>query len=501
MKQYMYTPTEFDFTDSIKQIALQAQPSSKEWLACKTAISSLPQCFQFLNYISLYHKACVYYQMEDTITRSVNLRYVFNQLTSKSNTDDTYPRKPLYFAKARLVEFGIEDTCAVHFVPVTGQITETFEIQIPAWAQQIEASELLNVSLALKLTPKHRVRVYKRNAHVFIFTTRGLDNVRDTDYEFYRKLWASIPYIFNWQETKPALTEVYKLLTKPDATEFWTALKQLYTNEPALKNIKYQAIIDTFKAIGDVQLNSLVHECEIQRRAAQDALTRYASALQEQRNYESKILAFKNQSVELTPEQIKTLYDKKIAYNLDTQFLNSSTNPKLYYRCASPCLNYDKEAALVYYNNRVKNNCDEQVCKLFTLLFVTEKVVILFDEELVLDFKNYSASGAEERVRHGNDYNVVFPNPHHAYYNCWGSYGSTITRLISEFKLEDLFYQIKAAVGSLNFVDYTVMRRFIEHLESVVRGDYTPACFLWKEENCTVKHTYKETIEHFMEEA
>jgi hypothetical protein len=72
--------------------------------------------------------------------------------------------------------------------------------------------------------------------------------------------------------------------------------------------------------------------------------------------------------------------------------------------------------------------------------------------------------------------------------------------LIHEYKLEEMFYQIKAATGSLNFTDYPVIGCFIEMLEMIVEGDYNPRCFYWYDENCSTPHNLEETLTHFTEE-
>ena len=499
MLNYMYTPAEFSFTDSVEPVINHSTRSDREWYCRMSTMRNLPQFVRFLNYISMYHGVGIYIASTEPITRSTTLPYQFTRYKEQSEPENNY-WKPLYFSKEQLTEFGIEDVCAIHFVPVTGQITETFETQIPAWAQEINASELLNVSLALKLSPKHRVRVYKRDEHIFVFTTRGLNDYYENDYMFYRKLFAAIPYIRDWQESKPELTELYKLLAKDDATDFWSMLEQFYTNTPAIKDIKYKTIIDTFKNISRVQLNTLINARNLQQQNAEDLLIRYANTLKEQQKFERKILEFNTQDTEFSEDLIKLLYDKKIAYAVDIRLLNDTSHPKLSYRCSTPCTNFDKEAALVYYNSRIKDACPETVCNIFKLIFIQEKVLLNFDEEIVLSFRDFTINAREGNLLHGNDCNTVFPNPHHTNFNCWGSYAPIITKLISQFKLEDLFYQIKAAVGSLNFVDYTVMSRFISHLSNIADGTYDPRCFLWRDENCTTLHTINETLEKFKEE-
>ena len=499
MIHYIYTPESFSYRDPVENIITHAANNTREYYCRIGAMRSLPQFIRLLNYISMCYGSAIYLYSEETITRSTNLNYLFDKYTRTSEPDDVY-RNSFYFKTEELDAMGLDDVCALHLIPVTGQITETFETQIPAWAQSSGATELLNVSLALKLAPKHRVRVYQRKGHVFVFTTRGLRDCYDTDYDFHRKLWATIPYIQGWQDKKPELTNLYKLLVNEDATAFWTALENTYHNTPEVKDIKYKTIIDSFKNISKVQLNSIVRARDAQQQLAEDALIRYANALKEQQKFERRILEYNAKSVDLPVDLIKLLYDKKIAYNLDTRHLDHTEQPRLSYRCSAPCTNYDKDAATVYYKNQVLPHFDNATCNLYKLIFISEKVIINFDEEIIIDFRNFTTQAREGSLLHGNDYHRVFPNPHHSKFNCWGSYGTSITKLISQFKLEDLFYQIKAAVGSLNFVDYAVMGRFMSHLASIVEGNFDPQCFLWRDENCNTLHTFQETLEHFKED-
>jgi hypothetical protein len=185
------------------------------------------------------------------------------------------------------------------------------------------------------------------------------------------------------------------------------------------------------------------------------------------------------------------LFDKKICYALDVNSITTS-DQIIRYRCSSPLLAYDKDAANMVYNRHILGKTNDKLDKLFKLMFIDEKVILSFDQLIKIKFVT-----GQIDARLTNNFNECIPNPHHYYYNCWGNYGPTITKLIHEYKLEEMFYQIKAAMGSLNFLDNPVITRFINMLEEITTGVYNPNSFYWKEENCTTLHTCEETLNHF----
>ena len=68
-----------------------------------------------------------------------------------------------------------------------------------------------------------------------------------------------------------------------------------------------------------------------------------------------------------------------------------------------------------------------------------------------------------------------------------------------------LFLQIKAAVGSINLVDYTVLGRFKDDINNhYINESYypneCPAIVVWKDEQDYTKlHTIRDTLNHFEE--
>lgn len=502
---YNIAPDIFNYTNVVNDITRRAARDTKEYYLRAGSVNQLPISIKALNFYAINKNIAVYMPHTDAITRSVDLRYQITRLKNATEEEeDGYFANNLLYSNAIRNNLQLEDTFAVHIIPVTGQINEFFENTLPEFVRQTNAQEMLNVSLALKLTPKHRVRVYTRNNHILVFTTKGVfSDTTDTDYLFYRKLWACIPLLRGWHKTKPELTELYKLLINDEGPEvFWRKLEEAYNAEQAIVDFKYKGIIDTFNNLNQLRANGFIQKYEQYSHEAERLLANYQDVLRHQRDIEQQILALNNTTIQLDTEIIKRLVDKKTVYAVDTHYLSTrtSSNSRLSYRCSSPLINFDKEAALNYYHNRISSN-EKVLKKLYELLFVDEKIILNFDEEIVLNFTSITIQAGNGNLIHGNSYHDCFPNPHHYNHNCWGSYGGVIHKLFSQYKLEELFYQIKTAVGSLNFVDYVVMSEFISHLKRLIAHSYNPACFYWKEDGCKTLHTYSETYEHFIKES
>lgn len=513
MSNYTSVPTAFTYSDSVHSIISDAQSGTPEyWLKINRRSNAFPPAIDLLNYYALMSRVAIYTPRAETIKRSTDLRYYFNILTTvtREATDNEArsTAQPLLYSPLQIEAYNLKDVCAIHLVPVMGQIQETFETHIPAWAAATEASETLGVSLALKLTPKHRVRVYTRNNHIIVFTTKGLlgEGVVD-DYQFLRRVWACLPLLRSWPTTniseginEPELIELCKLLADNNADNFWTRLEQAYASNKEVQDIKYRNIINAFNSIQTFRIDGYTRQIQGLQNDADTYLKNYADRLEAKRKVERELLALQQTDFKIDTEVIKRLVDKRICYGLYT---NSITNSDglLSYRCSAPLVSYDKDAAKVLYSRRVKNDRSKETAWLFKKLFLDEQVVLNFDEAIDIKLNRGTIQAKQGCTNLYNDLHEILPNPHHYHYNCWGNYGGIITRLIHEYKLEELFYQIKAAVGSINFADYPVMGQFLTHLDTITERSYNPRCFLWRDENCITLHTFDETFKHFAEEA
>ena len=496
------------YTEIYANAISQVSRGNKEFYLRAGNAVHLPVFLKFVQHYCLINNIALYFPKSERITRSSDVRYYLTQYLKKNtNSDEETDQytKPLLYDKVLRDSLNLKETFGIHIISVEGQIQDTFETHIPHWANDCGAVEQLGISLALKLTPKHRVRVYTRNDHIIVFTTKGVQDAVETDYAFFRAVFACIPLLRGWMEREDKadyedVIELCKALTKPDAKYFWDLLNQFVETNPVIKDLKYSTIIQAFNSMSVLRQNNCISKlqnitCEIER-----ILNSYSTALNQKQDLEQELLYIQSKEETLDTAVIKTLVVKKICYQLDISDITGSSG-RISYRCSAPLLSYDKDAARMTYNKRVKARYSDSLAELFKLIFIDEKVVLVFDEaiDIMLNRNNITARNGNTRI--WVDLDKSFPNPHHYNHNCWGSYGPVILKLINEHKLEELFYQIKAAVGSLNFTDSIVIGGFLTMFESIVDGDYNPACFTWRDENCSTLHTARETLEHFKEEA
>lgn len=498
---YNIIPNHFSYRDAYANAynTGSRNVNCKEYYLRAGAANMFNAEIKLLNFYLLLNNRAVYMPGSNLIIkRSTGLEWYFAELgriTAPEDPDNRY-LKPFYFSKAQRDSFGLTDVVSVRVIEVVGQIQDTFETYIPQWAQNTEAEEQLGISLALKMSPKHRVRVYKRNNHIVVFTTKGVADAAITDWMLYRKLWACLPLLCNWSEDTE-LVELCKALDRPDPVHFWNLLETAFTNNPIVRDLKYSAIIQTFNSMATLRQEVVERQIAEHLNNADRLANAYAKALEDKRVAERQLMELKMLDQPLATETIKLLVDKKICYDLDTSCINSTDNT-ISFRCSAPLLSYDKDAARIVYNKRIEK--DTTLATLFKLLFIDEKVMLMMDQTIDVKLARGTITARNGYTRLYTDRNRSFPNPHHYCYNCWGSYQTNITKLIHEYKLEAMFYQIKAATGSLNFTDYPVVGNFIELLEDIVEGDYNPPCFYWYEENCSTPHTLEETLTHFAEE-
>ena len=507
--EYYSTPATFSYENMIYNCINHCDTESKEYFYKRGSAPTLPVALKYLHFYAISENIITYIPRVDSIKRSTDVAYYLRILgeSTQAYTDTLPYYKPLGVSKAVLNSINPKDSFSIRVVPVTGQIQDTFERYIPEWAANWNAVEALNVSLVLKMTPKHRVRVYKKDEHIIMFTTTPWQEDTNMLDLLYRKFWACIPVLRGWTDT-PAkeqeyatLINLYKLLANTDATNFWNALEEAYNNSDAVKNLKYSGIIQTFNSIKAVRIESYSQKILAEQNNASHYAQEYANALARIRDAERFIMEINANDTGLELDCIKRLVDKRICYDLKITTDVNNAGGILAYRCSAPLLAYDKDAAAVCYKKNILASDSDALKKIFKLLFIDEKVILNFDEaiDIYLTRGTIQAKNGSTKLR--NNLSYCFPNPHHYFYNCWGSYNTTITDLIHSYKLEELFYQVKAAIGSFNFTDYPVLSRFISLLRDVADGYYNPACFYWKDENCTALHTLSETLKHFNQEA
>lgn len=444
--------------------------------------------------ILLYHNQLM------EIKRNTNVIYDLTQLLRdfcKIITKDNFFDFPRLFRydNRYLFEYGLKAFVGIHFVNVTGQVQYTFEQVIPQLTKEYNFTEQLNVSLYLKETPKHRVRVYSNEQHIIIFTNKPIYDSFENDYTpLVRKLYAAIPLIMKW-DTETTISKLLKSLGADNHTVYWEILCNFVEQNDFLKNLKYAPLYELFDNISLMRTAPLK-----QKLSTKDSDIRsYESALEKYYRERAQLLGelaqIENEKSTYDKDAVRLLVDKNVIYGLRTDQLTNGSG-RLLFLCSAQLTAYDKRAA----KNYINGSCFEKgslLQKFYQHIFLNEELMLQFSEEVIFDFTNKTILAGQGHVSRLIDFNRAIPNPHHWYFNCWGNYKTQLLRMLADCNLEGAFYTVKNAIGSLNFTDGAVLNRFKAVMESVIGLIYTPKFILWREENYSTLHTWAETYEHY----
>lgn len=449
---------------------------------------------------ALTEDVLLYHNQPMDIKRSSDVHYTLTQLfreRCKIITEEDCPDfpRPFNYNNRYLFEYGLKAFVGIHFVNVSGQIQYSFEQVIPQLAKEYNFTEQLNVSLYLKETPKHRVRVYSNAQHIVVFTSKPIYDPFESDYTpLVRKLYAAIPLIMQW-DTETIGSELLKSLGAEDHTVYWETLCRLVEQNDFLKNLKYAPLYELFDNI------SRLRSAPLQQKliSKENDIRSYESALEAYYRDRAQLLGelaqIENEKSSYDKDAVRLLVDKGVVHGLHTdQIVNG--RGKLYFLCSAQLTAYDKRAAKSYING----SCFEagsMLQKFYQHIFLDEELILQFSEEVVLDFANKTVAAGQDYANRLVDFNNTIPNPHHWYFNCWGNYKTQLMRMIADCNLEGAFYTIKNAIGSINFTDGAVLNRFKNIMNAVVELSYTPKFILWRDENYSTPHTWEETYEHY----
>ena len=384
---------------------------------------------------------------------------------------------------------------------VAGQVTEFFEhtlqdlnplygdIENNPYSEE-SWQELNGLSLALKCSPRHRVRVYKYSVkekdtatvhnHFIIYSAKAF---LEDDALLKRKVYAAIPYMLGFEEGDTAIP-IFRDL-EHIACDDWVRTVSEYLNTVD-KFVRYERhqLIQNFDALNNMRRNSLERRKDVIDNELNDILNRYRNKLHDQRELLNEIAGLTDTGLSI--EDINLLIDKKIIRDLTLRDRESIIE----FTVTSPVLSFEKPAAERYYQTI---SDEETVYKaLIKHAFIDEDIILFFSDRVRINFTTYDFSARENIFAPNGAY--LFRNPHHRHYNCWGGYSSTITKLISEFNYMQLFMQIKAGVGSINMTDYTVLSRFNTDVNLLYDASNQPEVIMFKD-NPSRRYTLREAVE------
>ena len=386
---------------------------------------------------------------------------------------------------------------------VAGQITEFFENSLvnltPCYTLDDNNEilkhtweELKGLSIALKCSPRHRVRVYKytmveknteiTRQHIVVYSAKAFN---DDDLLLKRKVYAAIPYMLGL-DNDHALTKVLRALENKSCDEWLEDVDTYLNSLDKYTNYVRHRLIQRFKTLNNMHSNALkARKADIDDNISR-ILQDYRENLKVQHDILNEIAGMSDAC--LTEDDIKMLIDKGIIQDLT---VDTSSNTTIDFSISSPVLSYEKAAAEKYYSTI--SDIDRVYKTLFKHVFLDEDCVLYFTDRVRINFSNYTYE-ARSRIIADPPGQVLFRNPHHKHYNCWGGYATAITNLISEFNFMQLFMQIKAGVGSLNMTDYTVLRRFRNDVESMYDSTRQPRVIAFKSNPKTL-YTLKEAYD------
>lgn len=379
-----------------------------------------------------------------------------------------------------------ENIINVDIVIVKGNINNCFENYLPAeFNNDTGWVELNGLSIALKQSARHRIRLYYNNRKTIIIFTAATMLDCDTDYKFLKEFIAITPLLFSetWRIEHGALVDMCRNILTIDATPWLESYANYINNIDMYKNARTEAIRNLLLRLNETRNNNIQQQIEEERRHIDNVKTELTQALQ--RYYHANALLIGGAETQLTEDDIKYIIDKNIVEGIH---ISGTT---IYFSCTAPVLQYDKDAAEIYY--KTIGNSDFK--KLFKAIFIDEDYILHFTDCIKINYNTGTYSASSSALSHVHTVRGL-PNPHHYHYNCWGNYSSIITELISNYDHLALFLQIKAAVGSLNMTDYTVLNRFKETINDNY-WDNIP-CVLWKSDK--QMHSIKETLNKLKED-
>ena len=397
----------------------------------------------------------------------------------------------------------VTNALLIKLIHVAAQITDTFEALPDYYNANTGWSELNGLSIALKTSPRHRIRVYAKTIEsngipvrtINIYSSNKFFDYAN-DYQLIRNIIAVVPLLYdaNIPETHPAFTSVLKEISLITDASQWLDLAQAHLeNLETFNNIHLEELKAQLQNLNKTYANSLSRNIS----TLNNEIASYENYLKEKykalQQYQYKV-AFLD-GVGLSDEDINFIINKRIVKNITVR------DSKLYCNIEALCLSYDKPAAENYYNRSLSDDGDNY-SKIFKAAFIDESIVLQFESAITIDFTSVSIDARYSSFQQYHNRDALF-NPHHYHYNCWGNYAPTITKLISNFDYMQLFMQIKAAIGSLNMTDYTVLNAFRRQMIDRMSMEQTTKlapCVIWKSKP-NERHTLTETIQYLKGEA
>lgn len=371
---------------------------------------------------------------------------------------------PSYFSRC-----AESNRYSVHMFKVSRNINDTFATidnfrnseQYNQFCTEEDKQKIRTIELLLMETRFHKVRVIKLNKNLLIFSNK------DISADMREKILASLLAIF--PELNNALPEELKDYIKCIAAG---------TEEEEINNV-FKAIIEHYFDLNeeaDRAKQELIEQfATIYRREEEEINNKIARLREQLVSYQEFIYStnariaeesIRLEACRMDSKDKQEKLEEVITYWKQRSAIKTITvdGGKIVCKIESPVIYYNKDEAvrvLTNQNNRFTtlnhHSWYAQFMQILIDTFINEKFTMYFTGTIEIGLRTCSVG--ELRTNEN-----IFYNPHLRYYNCWGNSITEISKAIRNADLIMAIEQIIAGVGSLNFLDGTVIGRWADNL-------------------------------------
>lgn len=300
----------------------------------------------------------------------------------------------------------------------------------------------------------------------------GIIYIFSTDKDFIKK--STIESIF------------YKLLTDQDHSlpdeineDLITKIANSEFNINDLKLEKIKTIVkssfDKIKKVSTKKINDL-------NVYANDYLSRYKKVLndlEEENNRLHMLITRSDKSVKEVLDILTKYQEKHIVLNISEKNALNCYNNKINIMLQTPLFNYNEDILNKMIKNPDRYDIDTSsffytlLTKAFKddsdyeIVFTTPIAIDIADGSTLIDGFRMSGTSSKEINIAANRCMNGIPNPHLAFYNCWGQNGPELVKLLNKNKFEEYMMALIATVGNLNLSDTTVVYRFKDVVNNI----------------------------------
>lgn len=305
------------------------------------------------------------------------------------------------------------------------------------------------LALYLMQSPYHKIKCFfSNNNGLNIFTNQTITLTTQ------RKIYAVLPKTvlaeYDYSNCKyPLDPEIFKLLTKPNKTEFIQAVQEWFTKNQIMKSLREQNIAHNLeqyhsgrKMVYTRRLDEELRRVERIERELHEKYIQIAKARQVIAFYDS---ISQNNNKELL---------QSLVNNNSIKHISMADPYSLQVLITTPCKNYNVDDMEGFINRTTKLSPIQR--RVWTKLFLTQDYSLLMSSTFIIGDQSVD-------VYTGLVYNTYI-NPHLEYYRCFGDNYSPIQKSLINNDLTSVFILLTATTGNFNPLDGAVTDRAVHDI-------------------------------------